>query len=421
MYNTVCKHKSNARWPEMRRQARMLHYTSETKPWTFFSGSHKFWRQNFDAASFYLWARQFRQVLQDLELDGHDPMHPWHNANRVQALCDAAYNQLEENNNAKRRSPAPERPLISVVIHGWKSLESLEDTIYFYRRLLGPRSVRQVLVYWGPRRGLVPPVLGKYKYARQPPVIVVRHRYESANNLWNPLPVHQVNQPVLFVDDHNFLDADRLDLALDIWTHSPLQLVGFFPRYHHRQVLNATLDPSMSSDTASLSESPKPTAPVAEFNATSQTLHHRLTYNLTSAKRPHPYSLVSPSLLLVSSDHLFTYTCLLPERIHRHVDDHGESIRWGGADLALNLLTQGMANVKPIVLKNAFHDVEKEQFAVVDGYAAAKGHLLMDLLRLFAPTNQLTKDRDFLQLNPAIVGPYHKVPFRKRSIKRWNN
>lgn len=67
-YNTVCKHKSHAVWPLMRRQAKMIHYTSETKPWNFFAASHKFWRQNFDAAIYYRWARTFREVSQKLRI-----------------------------------------------------------------------------------------------------------------------------------------------------------------------------------------------------------------------------------------------------------------------------------------------------------------------------------------------------------------
>jgi glycogenin glucosyltransferase len=67
-YNTVCKNKSHATWPLMKRQAKMLHYTSETKPWNFFASSHRNWRQNFDAPMYYLWARTFRQICQKLRI-----------------------------------------------------------------------------------------------------------------------------------------------------------------------------------------------------------------------------------------------------------------------------------------------------------------------------------------------------------------
>jgi glycogenin glucosyltransferase len=65
-YNTVCKHKGHAVWPVMKRQAKMIHYTSETKPWNFFSSPHKYWRQNFDAVMYYLWARTFRNIARQL-------------------------------------------------------------------------------------------------------------------------------------------------------------------------------------------------------------------------------------------------------------------------------------------------------------------------------------------------------------------
>jgi glycogenin glucosyltransferase len=65
-YNVVCKHKSYATWPLMRRQAKMIHYTSETKPWNFFSSSHKYWRQNFDPVMYYYWSRTYRNVARHL-------------------------------------------------------------------------------------------------------------------------------------------------------------------------------------------------------------------------------------------------------------------------------------------------------------------------------------------------------------------
>lgn len=67
-YNTVCKHKTQAVWPLLKMTTKMIHYTSETKPWNFFSHSHKFWKQNFDASMFYLWARAYRNVAEQLRV-----------------------------------------------------------------------------------------------------------------------------------------------------------------------------------------------------------------------------------------------------------------------------------------------------------------------------------------------------------------
>lgn len=65
-YNTVCKHKGYATWSIMKRQAKMFHYTSETKPWNFFHSPHKYWRQNFDPTIYYLWSKTFRLLSQQL-------------------------------------------------------------------------------------------------------------------------------------------------------------------------------------------------------------------------------------------------------------------------------------------------------------------------------------------------------------------
>lgn len=49
-------------------QTKMIHYTSETKPWNFFNHSHKYWKQNFDAAMFYLWSKAYRDVAMRLRI-----------------------------------------------------------------------------------------------------------------------------------------------------------------------------------------------------------------------------------------------------------------------------------------------------------------------------------------------------------------
>lgn len=74
-YNTVCKHKSQAIWPLLKMQTKMIHYTSETKPWNFYAHSHKFWRSNFDASMFYLWASAYRTVAEKLRT-GTPPRRP---------------------------------------------------------------------------------------------------------------------------------------------------------------------------------------------------------------------------------------------------------------------------------------------------------------------------------------------------------
>jgi hypothetical protein len=60
--------------------------------------------------------------------------------------------------------------------------------------------------------------------------------------------------------------------------------------------------------------------------------------------------------------------------------------------------------------------VEKENYAMVEGYSVLKGRLLMDLQRQFA----FSPARDGMLLTSTIIGQFHKIPFRKRSVKQWN-
>lgn len=431
-YNTVCKHKSNAMWPLMKRQARMVHYTSETKPWTFFVASHRFWKQNFDAALFYLWSRAYREVTRELEIDVHDVVTrgSWYNANRARDICELAYSKYNDVHLSPSASHHSAK--LTVIIYKWKSTTSLEDTIYYYRKVIGPALVDRIYVYWSPRLGIVPPELTKYRQVQNPPVDIVKHRYESPNNLWNPLP-HLSGHvaPVFFADDENFPEVEKLEVARDTWRNNPWSLVGFFPRYHYKQLLSQlTPEDDASSTTTNTVEEVSASStvaalPTALINAYDD--RYRWTFNLTSLRRPRPYTLISPSLLMLNSEYLFAYTCLLPERIHRFVDEHAEEVEHGGADLAMNLLAQGMSGQRPMVIKNGFPDPEKASFSslaaelagggnyAVGNYAVHKGRVLQELCKFFSA------GRDILQANSLIVAQYNKIPFKKKSMKRWND
>ena len=97
--------------------------------------------------------------------------------------------------------------------------------------------------------GLIPSELTKYRYVKDPPVELVKLRYESHNNLWNPILDAAPMSPVLFVDDENFPELDKVELARETWGINPWALVGFFPRYHYKQLImqqesnNPEIDP----------------------------------------------------------------------------------------------------------------------------------------------------------------------------------
>lgn len=392
-YNTVCKHKSNAMWPLMKRQARMIHYTSETKPWTFFMGSHRFWRQNYEPAMFYVWSRMYRELVRELEIDVAAD-GAWYNLNRAGPLCEEAYQKYDQDDNNNNNNNK-----ILVVIHRWRSIESLEATIHYYQSL---DLVSTVHVYWSPRMGIVPPQLAQYRQGSR--VKIVRHRYESPNNLWNPIAADGRNSPILFADDENWPEVEKVEIARETWRNNPWAMVGFFPRFH--QKINHQEDTSTSS-------------PLSPALISSLDERYQWTFNLTSLKRPRPYTLLSPSLLLLNSEYLFAYTCLLPERIHRYLDELALAeplLLYGGADLAMNLLAQGMTGQRPIAIKSNFPDPERFSFSLANDYSLQKGKVLQMLQRFFHPGG-----REMLHPNSLLVSQFNKIPFKKKSMKRWND
>jgi hypothetical protein len=139
--------------------------------------------------------------------------------------------------------------------------------------------------------------------------------------------------------------------------------------------------------------------------------HWLWIYNITSSKRPRPYSLLSNQLVMLNVEYLFIYTCLLPERIHRHVDDQPED----ASDLAMNLLVSGMTSSRPVVVKSDFVDPESNKFAG-ESWALTRGQQLKDLVEIF--TNKSGKDP--LLFNSVTVTQFNKIPFKKRSVKQWN-
>jgi glycogenin glucosyltransferase len=401
-YNVVAKLKHYAQWPIIRQQARMLHYTSETKPWTFFSGSHRSWRQNYDPLFFYLWSSTYRQLSKELKIDAHDPHRGhWFNANRVESVCEEAVKQVP------LLSSLPDNQL-TVVICKWRSIASLETALFHYRRIVNP-IVSKIVISWNPSLGTPANELAKYKLVKDPPVQIVMHKFESVGNIFQPLP-DLVTRAVFIADDEHLPDLERLEIALESWRNNPYSLVGFFGRFHGKQrIVEFDAEAARSNTTAAASHLP--------YNAISPfDQRYHWTYNMTSLKRPRPFSLLATPLLLLNAEYLFAYTCLLPERIHRFLDEQDDD----GVDLAMNLMVSGMSANRPILVRSDLQDPELTKFYGGEGqvYMHSKGRLLQELAKMFAVT---LHSRDPLLFNNVCVAQFNKIPFKKRSMKRWND
>lgn len=401
-YNTVCKHKSHALWPVLKMQTKMIHYTSETKPWNFYSHSHKFWKQNFDASMFYLWANAYREVAEKLRIDVFDPMKAmWMNIKRVPEIC-APFAPIYEQ---QRKNHLNNPDKISVVFIKWNSFEGLLNAIEHYRTNL-VHIVAKIYVSWNPGNGVPPVELTKFKYLKTDPAVeVVFHRFETSNNHWNP--IHGLpTRAVFFANDEHLPEAEKVEIAFETWQNNPNAAVGFFARYHGKQkyieyeVYDALDD-----------EGKAPTVP-GPFSQPSITDDSWMwNYNLTSIRRPRPYSLLSSNLMMINSDFLFIYTCILPEKIHRYIDEQPED----SSDLAMNLLITGMTGNRPMLIKSDF-TTDPESPRYDSSWGALRAAMLKDLIRLY---NGGIKDP--LLYNSLIIGQFNKIPFKKRSPKQWYN
>lgn len=319
---------------------------------------------------------------------------------------------------------------ISVVFTKWRSIKYLLAAINHYRFTLSS-LVHRIFISWNPSLGVPGIELTRFKFIQEEPrVELITHRYESVNNIWNPIP-NLATAAVFLADDEHLPDLEKLEITLEAWKDNRHSLVGFFARYHTRQRLvdgqggMGDLSPSGGAPDADLQQNPLNATESLEAAAAPSAVptiispagpvniaddQHLWIYNITGPRRPRPYSLLSSQLLLLSSDHLFTYTCLLPERIHREIDEMPDD----AADLAMNLMVAGMTGSRPILVKSDFIDPEAGRFAG-ESWALTRGQQLKDLVRLFT-----LGQRDPLQLNSIIVTQFNKIPFKKRSIKQWN-
>jgi hypothetical protein len=265
-------------------------------------------------------------------------------------------------------------------------------------------------ISWNPSLGKPAIELTRLKFLSEgPPVEIVYHRYESTSNIWSPI-AGLATKAVFLADDEHLPDLEKLEIAFETWKNNPQSLVGFFARYHTRQKLVDPFQPDVSGLDPTLPSVNVTDVPIVQHPVSVVDEHHLWIYNITSARRPRPYSLLASQMLMINTEYLFVYSCLLPERIHRHIDEQGED----AADLAMNVMIAGMTGSRPVLVKSDFVDPESGRF-VGESWALNRGQILKDLVRIFTGGT-----RDPLQYNSVSVAQFNKIPFKKRSVKQWN-
>jgi len=333
------------------------------------------------------------------------------NSKRVPEIC----GKFAPVHETQRRTHHEQPDKLSVVFIKWRSFQGLLEAVEHYRTNL-EHIVARIYISWNPSLGVPPVELNKFKYLQnQPGVELIFHRFESSNNHFNP--IHGLpTRAVFFANDEHLPDAEKVEVAFETWQNNPNAAVGFFARYHGKQKIvdmevYDVLEEEVTGFVAPTSSfiSQPTTTPFAQTTIVDDSW--QWNYNLTSIRRPRPYSLLSSNLMMLNSDYFFVYTCVLPERIHRYIDEQPED----SADLAMNLLIAGMTANKPMLIKSDFAtDPESPKYD--SSWGSLRATMLRDLVKLF---NGGT--RDPLAYNSLIVGQFNKIPFKKRSPKQWYN
>jgi len=428
MYNTVCKARGTAMWPIQLSQAKLLHFTSETKPWNFFLGAHRSWKLNFESSAFYQWTRAWRKLSKELAVDAHDiNLLRWRNSDRTEFVCERF---IRDRKALIKRGLFKKKAGLTVLITSWKSPGSLVNAAKHYEEM---DLIQKVMVSWDPWRGIPSPQL----LHKLNGIDLIMHRFHSGSNQF--APIAGLETSIIFLaDDEHLVLQEQLELAMESTKNNPMGLVGFFGRFHNIAASrNITLPDEI-------------TAPIVQESV------WKRTWNVAksgTAKRPRPFSLISSRLLMLHADHLFTYSCLLPDRLHRLVDEQSAAslgisqfpkeafsstmerehfVQFAAAELLMNVMVAGMTAQRPLLIRTSFLDpdetikrlLEKNNVTILLGHVwpQARGTILRDILRDLPGTTQ-AKERDLLGLlhyNSLAVMPFNKIPFKKRSEKQWN-
>jgi glycogenin glucosyltransferase len=333
----------------LRRNAKVFHFVPNTTPWNFYTVAHPEWELNFEPIIFFYWHQMHLQALQTIQKEEYSPYVQWPNVRRALDIC-----------SPQSTSYTPKKFVIqnkfSVLIGTWDRVSLLRKLILHYQK---SRLIHKIYVTWH-NPSLKPPEDFIKTVRKRPPVEILTQRYDSLNNRFNPIP-NLETRSLLICDDDVRVNITDIEYAFDVWRGRPNSLVGVFPRYHSYNPQNNT------------------------FN-----------YEIRSPDRPRVYSIMLTKFMFINSEFLYIYTCLLPPRIHRYIDDNMNC-----EDIAMNLLVSGMTGSRPAAVL-----LHVDDFGTTSGISIKAGHLtsrsqcMTDLIRLFG--------KDTLRYNREVFLPFRK-------------
>ncbi|KAG1462734.1 hypothetical protein G6F55_002801 [Rhizopus delemar] len=294
---------------------RVLHFTSETKPWNFYFLHQREWRENYDGYLFGLWTRALRNMRIELEkadlwseeesLIVKNQPTIIKNKGRAQAICDMTLKR-----SYGRRYPKVNQFTVIINVDPQTNREQLVDLLRIYS---SSPKVLQIYIHGNtPGQRLSKNYLRRLQL-KKPVQLVFDGAYDTPNTRYNPIQ-GITTEAVYMTDSSTSLSLEDLEFGFSVWRKNADSIVGY------------------SSD----------------------------TYD-----KRQDYSMIQSKAMFMKSDYLYAYTCLLPEQIHYYIDYHPTCHH-----IAINMLVSGMTGTSPLLLDapsfNAIHSNSVEKMDCIN-------------------------------------------------------
>jgi glycogenin len=376
-YNLNVRCKNFAIWPTLKKQAAIWHLNGPVRPWDFYKAKSTDWDAYFEPNVFYEWIQCRRAAILSLGLASlRQPSliknKEWPNSARTKALCD----RYTVNYNPKRHQSNISQ--FCVLIGTWDRLDLLPTVIAHYQ---ASPFVSKIYITWHNPASRPPKSLLKIMELNtrnapgKPPIEFLYQKFDSLNNRFNPLD-RLDTQAVLICDDDIMVNLEDIHFAFRVWQENQQSLVGLFARAHTYHMADKAESAAID---ATVDRRPE---------------DHVWLYHV-SAREATPYnsySIILTKFMFMSADYLFAYSCLLPEEVHRYVDQ-GLNCE----DIAMTLMISGMTGAKHLAVLAPIID-----FGTTSGISAKSGHLdsrsicLTDLIKIMG-INSLESSIEVIQ------------------------
>jgi len=372
-YNVPAKYKSFAIGKKLIQDAFVHHFTAETKPWSFHHFYHADWRLNYHAGMFSTWRQMQYNVT---HLLGHEYGLPKHEISLYSALADYNWpNEARQRDVCARYEPRweingkfPRQDKYSVAI-SFFSAERLPHLPKLIKHYLLSDLVDTVFLTWHDPQIKVPSDIKSLVSGGR--VRILRQNSDSLNNRFNPIRELKT-QAIFIADDDIYTPISSVDFAFEVWRARPESIVGFFPRIHGRKE-----DGSVYYEMAGVY---------------------------------HKYDIILTKGMMINSNYLHAYTCVLAPEIHRYVD-----MGMNCEDIAMNMMVSGLTNAAPVCVAEAsvLDFGTSHGISISSAFTVRRDQCTQDLIELF--------ERDTLLPSREMVHQFNKNKFAKMDWDRFDS